>query len=245
MRIEQYKRERLEDVKYYLRGINYKNLKSDKVVFGLHGDMDTIFNNKVIQTGIDGETTTKLNAYRVCVNEFLLKLRNAYDSLIADDLEFAYTKQEVDTGIFKFEVKLIELIRDFKNKMLQAFCIQSGYNANVINNDLSFIRIKIRDRIEVASMTSDDLHAENELNGLREIFLCIYTLMQMIKDKKIKMDLFLDMVNVQYKVNEPEYAVMFRRYLELKNKQDYDSFVAMYDKDVNEMLEIKGKKLQK
>lgn len=220
MNIREYIDKRIKDIDFYLRGINYKNLNAENMVEKLPESLDTMFNKTPI--------------YRKETENFVVTIRNFYDTLIAEELEFAESIQEVEICISKFETKLKLLIKEFKNKIFINYAKETGYQSNTINNSIEDLRIKIRDSKE-ERISPEKLHNLNELNGLREIFIYIYAFIEMIKDKTIKLENLLDLINVKYKVGTPEYKELIVKYVKLKSKNNYNEFIELYNKILAEI----------
>lgn len=223
MTLQEYKNKRIKEIKYYLRGINYKNLESETKVEGLPEELDALFNRNPLYKE---ETAT-----------FVVNIRNLYDFLLAspEGLEFAETKVEVDEAIQKFEIGLKMLIKEFKNKILKTHSTETGYHSSIIDNNTDSINIKIRD-ISEQKLSRDEIHNLGELCGLKEIFFIIHMLIYMIKDKTIKAKNLNDLISLKYKFGTPEYKEKMRKYIAIvKNERDYNIFLEEYNKLLDEM----------
>lgn len=207
--LNEYIKNRLRDIEVYLKDINFANLHDDRAIENLPQELDIIFNKSPL--------------YRVETNKFVMAIRNSYDYLKYNRIEFASTKGEVDAAILEFETAIKMNIREFKNNILSVFN-KEGYKPNIINNDLGFIVVRIR--------KADDKKTENELIRLKDIIPCIYTLMYMIKDKRFKANNFLDLVNAKYSVRDPEYPDLMGKYIKILNEKDYDKFVDLYEREM-------------
>ena len=130
MNLNEYIKSRKEDVHAYLKDINYENLERENSAENLSPELDLMFN--------------KTPTYRKETNNFLISIRNAYNHLVDDELEFASSIEEVETAIHEFEIKLTNLIKEFKNNILNIFSEETGYKQNAIDSNLDFINIKIR-----------------------------------------------------------------------------------------------------
>lgn len=220
MNLNEYIKSRIADVRAYLKGINYANLKAENVIENLSPELDLMFN--------------KTPAYRKETNIFLISIRNAYAHLVDDELEFASSIEEVETAIHEFELTIKNLIKVFKNNILTTYGKETGYKVNSINNDLSFIQIRIRRRDE--KMSPDELHKYNELDGLREIIPCIYTFICEIEDKSIKSSKLLDLINATYEVGSPEYIKAMGNYMgSVLNERNYDNFIELYNAELEKL----------
>jgi len=219
MNIEEYKNSRLRDINFYLRGISYKNLEAETLLERLPEELDVIFNRNPL--------------YREETIKFVSEIKNSYDLLKANELEFVETKEEVDVAITNFEIKLKHIAKEFKDNILVAHAKETGYQPSVINNSVEPINIKIRD-ISEEKLTRDELHDIDEIDGLREITAYIYAFICMIKDKVIKSTTMQDLINLKFSVRSPEYKEAFRRYLETKNEKNYTKFNELYSKLLND-----------
>lgn len=220
MNLDEYIKSRIEDVRAYLKGINYENLEAEKAVEGLLKEVSLMFNDNEL--------------YRKETDKFLIAVKNAYDHLVTDELEFASSTKEVEDYIHEFENTLKNIVKAFKNNILTIYGKETGYKVNSINNDLSFIQIRIRRREE--KISSDELHKYNELDGLREIIPCIYMFIYEIKDKSIKSSNLLDLINATYKVGSPEYTKAMRNYMgTVLNERNYDNFIGLYNNELEKL----------
>lgn len=219
MNIKEYKRSKLRDIDFYLRGISYKNLEATSLLERLPEELDIIFNKNPL--------------YREETIKFVSEIRNSYDLLKANELEFAETKEEVDVAIANFEIKLKQIANDFKNNILVAHTKETGYQSSIINNSIEPIKVKIRD-INEEKLTRDELHEIDELDGLREITAYIYAFIYMIKDKAMKSANLLDLINLKYSVRSHEYKIAFGRYLKTKNEKNYTKFNELYSELLSE-----------
>lgn len=211
MNIEEYKRNKLRNIDFYLRGISYKNLEAETLLERLPEELDVIFNK----------------LYRKETIKFINEIRNSYDLFRANELEFAETKEEVDIAITKFEKKLKQIATDFKNNILVAHAKETGYQPSIINNSIEPIKVKIRD-INAEKLTREQLHEIDEIDGLREITAYIYAFIYMIKDKTIKSANLLDLINLKFSVRSPEYKLAFGKYLKIKQEKNYTKFNELY-----------------
>lgn len=217
MNLNEYIKRRKEDIRAYLKDINYENLERENAVEGLPEEIDLMFNKNPI--------------YRKETDRFVIAVKNAYDHLVDDELEFASDIKEVEGYIHEFEMSLKSLVKLFKNNILILFNRETKYKVNIINNDLSFIQIRIRKREE--KLSSDEIHKLNELSGFKEIIYCIYTLIYEIKDKSIKSSNLLDLINMTYNVGSPEYTEAMNNFMGIVlNEKNYDNFIKLYEEEM-------------
>lgn len=221
MNVEVYKNNRIKDIKFYLRGINYKNLDSEILVEKLSSEIEVFFNQNSL--------------YRKETYKFILTVRNLYDSLLMEELEFADTKDAVDTAIEIFEKKLKILIKEFKNAILKKHYEDTGYQSYTINNSIESIVIKIRN-IDEQKRSAEEIHNLMELYGLKDIFVVVHTLICMIKDKAIKSKTLNDLISLKYTFGTPVYKEKMSKYMTMvMNEKDYNKFLDKYNILLDEM----------
>lgn len=221
MNLNEYIKSRKEDVHAYLKDINYENLERENAAENLSPELDLMFN--------------KTPTYRKETNNFLISIRNAYNHLVDDELEFASSIEEVETAIHEFEIKLTNLIKEFKNNILNIFSEETGYKQNAIDSNLDFINIKIRKRSEKVS--TNELHRAGQFYNLKEIFICIYIFVYQIKDKEIKLKNLYALIKVMYEEDSQEYQEAIKIYEKFKlNTMHYDRFIRQYNEQIDKLL---------
>ena len=225
MYIGDYVEERLADVRYYLRGIHFNNLNSERLVEGLIEDASDFFNNE----------------YRSETNKLIRDIRGMYDTLKDHKLEFATTKAEVDNEILKFERNLKQKIVEFKNRILYLIDkripidnIPEDFNGELINTSMDEVNIRVRSRKEKRTMK--EMHDMKELFWLRESFAIIYLFMTHIEDKKEKLNEINERIFVMYELESEEMKIALNAYNRLFKENDHDNFRYLYelvDKDLS------------
>lgn len=220
MNIGEYINERLADVRFYLRGINYNKLDSERAVEGLREDVSGFFNDNPL--------------YRSETDKLVRDIKGMYDTLKDHELEFATTKVEVDNSISKFERNLKQRIVEFKNKILLLFQQNTNCQSALINNSMDDVNVRVRTRNPKKTM--EEMHEMKELFGLRESFIIIYIFITYISDKSCKIGNFLDNVNENVIQKTSEYQQALRYYMQLLNEKDYEKFIDLYDEKTNELF---------
>ena len=146
----------------------------------------------------------KRNKRHFLIKKFLYDIRNSYERLRDVDIEFAMDEVEVEKAISKFENKLEQLLIEFEREFLTLYQEKTGYKVKRNGITLKDFRVKIRSKEELKTLSVEELHKQNEFNGLLECFQCIYTLTCMIKDKYEKLERFRDKAVELYPVSKNE-----------------------------------------
>lgn len=220
MNIGEYVEERLADVRYYLRGINYNNFNAERAVEGLNDSISAYFNDNPI--------------YRKETNELVHDIKGMYDTLKDQELEFATTKADVDDAILNFELKLKKRIVEFKNKVLLLFKEDNNCQTVMLNDSMDDVNIRIRSRKDKKTM--EEIHEMQELLGLRESFIIIYIFMTYIVNKSNKLEDLKDKIAENYNPRSQEYLEALAKYMELKTEKNYERFIDLYEEKINELF---------
>lgn len=225
MNIGEYINERLADVRYYLRGINYNKLDSERTVEGLSDPVNTYFNDNPL--------------YRRETEKLVRDIKGMYDVLKDHDLFLVNTKAEVDNAILNFELKLKQRMIEFKDKILLLFQQDTNCQTILVNNSLDDVNIRVRSRKD--KKTREEMHEMKELFGLRECFIIIYIFMTYIRDKSNKLEEMKDKISETYVPRSAEYLEALSRYVTLRNERDYESFIELHEETTSELFEKTGR----
>lgn len=220
MNIGEYINERLADVRYYLRGINYNDLNKERAVDGLNDSINTCFNDNPL--------------YRRETEKLVRDIKAMYDVLKDHDLFLVNTKAEVDNAILNFELKLKQRMVEFKDKILLLFQQDTNCQTILVNNSLDDVNIRVRSRKD--KKTREELHEMKELFGLRESFIIIYIFMTYIKDKSNKLEEMKDKISETYVPRSQEYFEALNHYITLRDERDYESFIDLHEEITTELF---------
>ena len=220
MNIEEYINERLADVRFYLRGINYNKLDSERAVEGLREDISDFFNANPL--------------YRRKTDKLVRDIKGMYDILKDHELEFATTKAEVDNAVLQFEAKLKQRIVEFKNDILSLFKAAYNYQNIMLDNSLDEVNVRVRNRKD--KITMEEMHEMKELFGLRECFIIIYIFMTYITNKSNKLEEVKNRIAENYTPRTQEYLDALAEYMELITEKNYDKFIELYEEKINELF---------
>lgn len=220
MNIKEYIDERLADVRYYLRGINYKKLDSERLVEGLRDDVSFLFNNNPL--------------YRSETEKLVRDIKGMYDTLKDHELFLVSTKAEVDNAILKFEIKLKQRIVEFKNKILLLFKQNTNCQSILLNNSMDEVNIRVRSRKDKKTM--EEMHEMKELFRLSESFIIIYIFMTYIMNKSNKLEEMKDKISENFVPKSAEYLNAMAKYLEVKYEKNYEKFIDLHEDITNELF---------
>ena len=220
MNIEEYINERLADVKYYLRGINYNKFDSEKAVEGLREDVSKCFNDEPL--------------YRRETDKLVRDIKGMYDTLKDHELEFATSKAEVDNAVLQFEAKLKQRIVEFKNDILSLFKVAYDYQYIMLDNSLDEVNVRVRNRKDKKTM--EEMHEMKELFGLRECFIIIYIFMTYITNKSNKLEELKNRIAENFTPRTQEYLDALAEYVGLKSEKNYDKFIELYEEKTNKLF---------
>lgn len=247
LNLNEYKKMKTNDLKYFFRGVNFKNINKEGsvVIDDVTPECSEFFNGN--------------NPSCRITEEFLKRIKENYNNLIFTDLEFSSSKEEVDYAILQFvsnirreldEYKLTLIKQEFvpKEKIEKDYISIGEHQKYSVREDnllymgLNFIKLRIGENIYSMPKTGHEAEKEDKVaDDLNLIMIYIYLLISAIKDKKQKISEFVDVVSENIDVKDPKYLEMMRMQFSLLNIKDYEEFILKYE----EMIEkIKNPKLQ-
>lgn len=252
MNLNEYKRNKIKEVDFFLRGIYFDNIntKDKKIIIDLSLNCGE-------DLSLDCEKF--FNTYRNATEMFLLRIKELRGEFIYTDLEFAGTKEEVDLAV----KALIDNIRNELNNykatiMKEVFgsprvaksngvdVLLNPIEYSLLNTGLNFINIKIGN--DIFQAYRDGTEAEKEtvvVDNLNIMIVYVYTITCMIKDKKDKQSYFIDYVSDNFKVTDPNYLDIHKLRNVFFGEKNYNEFIRKYDdamKRIEELLENKKNK---
>ena len=237
MNLNEYKANKVKEIKYFLRGIHPENIgnKDKKIITGLTPLCSDFFNSS--------------DQYRKITEMLLSKINGCYIELVNTNIEFASSTEEVDLEIKKFADIVRRHINDYKHLLIKlAFQpvkdegialqeLQEVKEKNLINTGLNFIKFKIGDNIYQTAKLGNEAEKDDAiLDNLSYMIIYIYAIKGMIDDKKAKLDEFVDFVATNYDVKDESYLYIMKKQLEFINEKDYDSFVEKYNDTAKEVV---------
>lgn len=230
--LEDYKKQKIREVEYFLRGIRLDNIKKndEKIILGVTPEANDFFN--------------KPGLSRSYTELFLANLSTYKTELYFTDLEFASTKEEMDYAVLKFVNKVKSALEEYKTNIIKAYFHEKkeedlGYidprelsnvkESNYINTGLNFIKIKIGDK-EYAFVRSprDAEQKEKVVDNLNRMIIYVYFLVCIIQDKKEKKEEFIDFVAINFDPTDTRYFDIMRMQSIFLNEKDYKKFLIEY-----------------
>lgn len=245
--LNEYKKMKINELKYFFSGINFKNVnKEGKIIIDCATpECSEFFNGK--------------NLSRCITEEFLKRIKEYYYDLIFTDLEFSTSKEEVDSSIMRFigslrreldEYKLTVIKQEFvpKEKMEKEYISISEHEKyrvrenNLLYMGLNFLKLQIGQNVYSFPKTGNEAEKEDKVaDDLNSIMIYIYLLISAIKDKKEKLSEFVDTVSANIDEKDPRHLEMMRMQYTLLNIKNFDDFTLEYEKSIEK---VKNPELQ-
>lgn len=236
MNINEYKRNKIKEIKEFLKGIKFENIgiKDKKIILGLTPECSDFFN--------------KDEVYRNITESFLNKIYGYYIELIDTNIEYATSIEEIDFEVKKFEDKVRNETTNYKNSLIKAAFttnkeeqivieeLPEVKEKNLLNTGLNFIKIKIGDKVYSTAKTGGEAEKEDvEVENLSHMIIYIYILINNIQDKKEKQEEFIDFIAENFSVKDKEYIELRKLQGIFLNEKNYESFLQKYSKVIEEI----------
>ena len=201
--------------KFYLKDILDSNEEDNYLIKNLSNEFNRVFNMNP--------------TYRNTTQNFVIEIKRLYDSFVAEKLEFASSKEEVNMLLDGFERDLRKSAEKYKNMILKKFNESTGYKTNILNNNMD-LKVKI---------IKEGPREQNEIPNLKYIIIAIYALIEMIKDKSIKQNNLLDVINTYYSVRDENYTIALAEYIKCMNEHDYETYNTIYEESIEKLMKPK------
>ena len=237
MNLNEYKKIKLDEVDYFLKGIYFENINKN---------YEIIIENMLIEDKL--HELEFINQNEICreLTESTLLNISAYRTELVDTyLEMSYSKEDVDKEINKFIEKVMIELNKLKNNVVNKLYIEKNSKkdqATLLNTNLDIFKIKIgnqnynwkEDENSKSKKIRKNIQEEELLvaDDLRMIIYYIYALPGMIKDKKFKLNA-LNAFTHSLTPGTLEHDSAFAYRLTLYNTTEYE----MVEKIHNEALE--------
>lgn len=237
MNINEYKKNKIKEVDFFLKGIRFENIgvKDKEIILGLTPECSDFFN--------------KEESYRELTEKFLNKIKEYYTELIHTNIEYAQTNEEIDLEIKKFVDQIRNEINYYKHTLIKV-AFQSNKEEkiiiddlpevkekNLINTGLNFIKIKIGNKSYSVPKTGSEAEKEDAIvDNLIPIMIYVYILKGNIEDKKQKQEEFIDFVAENFSVTDEEYLKVRRMQGIFLNEKDYETFLQKYNDTIADIV---------
>lgn len=235
MTLNEYKSNKIKEINYFLRGINFQNIGiKEKPIINHSPECDEFFNKNRI--------------FREITERFLNKIKEYYNNLLDTELEFASSQEEIDRAVLNFVEKTKEELNNYKNLIIKAAFksveqehiiideLPEVREKNLINTGLNFIRVKLGTKEYPTAKTGFEAEKEDEvLDNLNIMIIYIYVLVCMINDKKQKKEEFIDLIAENFSPTDPKYGEHLNTHLQLLNEKNYDKFVELYYAEIEKI----------